>query len=375
MPQIVVDLERLRELHCGLGQFALNLGAALVSKDAANDFRFTFLMPPEAKSLISGGEFDILPPTTWRREVWQRTFRPLVLPFAVRRRADLWHMTHQDSRYWPLDPRVPMVLTVHDLNFLREKSPMSIRRRLRGLQAKVDRAAVVTTISEFVVGELREHLNLRGKPVTVVYNGATPGRAHEAVRPIWLPPSPAEMPFLFTIGDITPKKNFHVLLDLIERLPDRRLVIAGNKTSPYAQSIAEQIHDKQLDGRVFLPGKVSDGERYWLYQHCEAFLFPSKTEGFGLPVIEAMSLGRPVFLSHATSLPEIAGEHGFYWHSFDPDDMARVFNNGMTKFNCDQQFAARLQSHAGKFTWTVAAAEYLDVYRRVLRRPVERSAA
>ncbi len=370
LPRVVVDLERLCHLRCGLGEYSLQLGRQLLSQ-AREELSLTFLLPKSETPLLNNGSFEVLTAELWRRESLQKAVRPLVLPLARGQRFDLWHMTHQNTRYWPWDTRLPVVFTVHDLNFLREKGPASIRRRMRDLQAKVRRATTITTISQFVADELAEHVDLGGKHVEVVYNGATPGQRETSSRPAFLP----EGPFLFTIGDILAKKNFHVLLDLIERLPSQRLVIAGNKTSEYAASIEAQIRERKLTDRVFLPGRVSDGERYWLYQHCEAFVFPSLTEGFGLPVIEAMSLGRPVFVSHATSLPEVAGPLGFYWHAYDGEHLASVYQQGLHTVARDADYGRKLQAHAAQFTWEKCAQGYLEVYRRVLADTKQRRAA
>ena len=74
---------------------------------------------------------------------------------------------------------------------------------------------------------------------------------------------------------------------------------------------------KGLEERIILPGEISDMDKYWLYKNCEAFVFPSMYEGFGLPVIEAMNFGKPVFLSTFSSLPEVGGKYALYWENFD----------------------------------------------------------
>ena len=102
-----------------------------------------------------------------------------------------------------------------------------------------------------------------------------------------------------------------------------------------------------------------------LYENCEAFLFPSLTEGFGLPVIEAMSFGKPVFLSNSSSLPEIGGSEAFYWDSYEVDHMLSVFNHGMKAKN-DGEFAAKVKSWANHFTWEASASKYLNLYSRLL---------
>src|SRR5690606_41662991 len=107
------------------------------------------------------------------------------------------------------------------------------------------------------------------------------------------PPGNApRQPFLFAIGEVAPKKNFGVLVDLIARLPGYSLVIAGRKNTPYAAQIEERVRELGLTDRIHLPGIISDSDRYWLYQNFTALAFPSLGEGFGLPVIEAMSLGK-----------------------------------------------------------------------------------
>ena len=101
-------------------------------------------------------------------------------------------------------------------------------------------------------------------------------------------------------------------------------------------------------------------------RNCDAFLFPSLTEGFGLPVIEAMQFGKPVFLFKATSLPEVGGTLAFYWSSFDPDAMAAVFHAGMAAFASDPNYPLESIAHARRFSWDKAASEYLAFYREIL---------
>jgi glycosyltransferase involved in cell wall biosynthesis len=113
---------------------------------------------------------------------------------------------------------------------------------------------------------------------------------------------------------------------------------------------------------------VSDGERQWLYEHCEAFLFPSLSEGFGFPVLEAMQAGRPVFMARATSLPEIAGDAGFYFDSFAPDAMAAVFTAGLEAWAADPAGPERVRRHAAGYSWATTAARYADLYDALVGR-------
>ena len=120
-----------------------------------------------------------------------------------------------------------------------------------------------------------------------------------------------------------------------------------------------------------MPGEVSDGDRQWLYEHCEAFLFPSLAEGFGFPVLEAMQCGKPVFLSRATSLPEIGGDVACYFDSFEALAMKQVFCDGMQRLRDDSTFRARAIAHAAGFGWSAAAKRYADIYLATLRSAAE----
>lgn len=362
MLRVMVDLEALRVRNCGLGQFSLSLGHALLAERSA-DTQLTYFLRDAQHSYFADAGVPLASATNLRRETYCQALRPLLRHLAREPHCDVWHMSNQNAKFWPLDQRVPMLLTIHDLNFLRERDTSLVPRELRKLQAKVDRASHIATVSRFVEQEVRALVDMKDKELSVVYNGVNLQADDRPTRPVFLPPAP----FLFTIGEINPKKNFHVLVDLIERLPGKSLVIAGNKSSDYARSIEETVRAKGLEQRVFLPGQISGGERLWLYQNCEAFLFPSTTEGFGLPVIEAMSAGRPVFLSHATSLPEVGGPLGFYWHAYDADHMLDVYQRGMQRVQTTPDFAHQLRQHAGQFTWQRAATQYLELYHRVAK--------
>jgi glycosyltransferase involved in cell wall biosynthesis len=299
----------------------------------------------------------------WMKERVLRYIRPCARRFiTVPSRYALWHATSQCTKYLPLDPRVPMVLTIHDLNFLREEPPEKIAANLRRVQALVDRAAAITTISHFVASEVREHLELEGKPLRVIYNGLAAQEHPDAARPAFI----GRRPFLLSLSDISRKKNFHVLIALLTRLPEYSLVVAGNDRNGYAGEIRRMSVAAGVADRVVLPGVVSDATRCWLYRSCAAFLFPSLTEGFGLPVVEAMSFGKPVFLSRCTSLPEIGGPLAFYWQSFRSEHMFRVFQHSMAVYAKDATYPARLTVHAKQFSWAKAAAEYLNLYGEVL---------
>ncbi len=363
--RVVLDLEKLRHANCGLGRFCRHLAEGMLARRDGG-IEPVFFAPEHTVRHFRSGSVEHIDVSPWRKEAFAGLYRPLVAPFCRRQRYDLWHVTNQTSKYLPLDPQIPVVLTIHDLNFLHDerhrRRPHAVARKLAAVQRKVDRAAVIVTDSRYVAADVAAHLRLGRRPVYVVPPGVAEPPAAAAGRPAFVPPGG----FLLTVGNALPHKNFHALFGLLERLPDRVLVIAGKRDTPYGESVGREIAARNLQGRVVLAGQVSDADRQWLYANCDAFLFPSLSEGFGFPVLEAMQCGAPVFMARRTSLPEVGGALGFYWDSFDPDHMHAVFESGMNAAARDPGFAARLQAHAATFSWAATVTGYLRVYEATL---------
>ncbi len=271
----------------------------------------------------------------------------------------VWHSAHQQTSYIP--PKgVKQVLTVHDLNFLYEKPIKKHRRYLSALQRHIDRADYIVAISESTRRDLMDNINLKGKPVEVVYNGLNHFDG-DIVPPVSRP----EGKFLFSVGTVLPKKNFHVLPVLLKD-NDYKLIIAGNKSS-YEKKIMEEAANFGVQDRVSIIGPVTDSVKYWYIKNCSAFLFPSVAEGFGLPVIEAMYYQKPVFLSDRTSLPEIGGNHVFYFdHDFEPEVMVEQFRNGLRLFENGGVDKELMKQHALSFSWERTARRYIEIYNDLL---------
>lgn len=276
-------------------------------------------------------------------------------------RFDVWHATTNISWYKPFNRKTKFLLTIHDLNFLIEEKEKAGRnqRLLKNIQKRINRADFIAGISQYALDVAAKYLNLDNKPRKVIYNGCTvnefPGFDAPSYRPA--------RPFLFSLGLVQPRKNFHLLPGLLKG-NDYELVIAGLNHFEYSNRIQEEIRRWNVQGRVKLAGPVSDEDKYWYYKNCEAFLFPSFAEGFGLPAVEAMYYGKPVFLSAETCLPEIGGDAAYYFESLQTEAMQPVFEKGMLDYRRNDP-AAKIKQRAAFFSWDKAAAEYMNIYRTI----------
>jgi len=362
---VMLCLDKLAHPHTGMGQFSLNLAHALAQL-GDDSLAYTFLVPPDKRPLLEGRHARVALETLTALDKekvmrWTRRFGPLTP--GQRSRVDVWHALAQDAKYLPVDRNTPVLLTIHDLNYLRDTEGRELEHRLGVVQSRVDRADVIATDSRFTADEVRQHLAVGDRPIHVIHIGLPDT---DAVSPVKLA-SVGDVPFLFAIGDVVPRKNVHVLPPMMELLPDLQLLIAGRHDTEYAKEIIRTVEALGLAQRVRFLGQVTDAERLWLYRHADGVVVPSLTEGFGLPVIEGMAQGRPVFMSNVTSLPEVGGELGHYWDSYEPESMAAVVREGLAQWHADPDLATRARQHASQFTWRRAAEAYAGLYRSMVR--------
>lgn len=346
--KILVNLCDLANPTCGFGQIALNYGRQF--SENSKDVHFIFLVPDN--SWCSFGE-DV-------DYVVIQGFLHKCFPFLLPK-ADVWHSVNQQQKLLRLSSDTKFVFTIHDLNFLVEKKPSKAKSKLAKIQRFVDKAKVITTISHYVADDIRKNLDLKGKEVRVIYNGVERIDDLQGEKPGFA----SNRPFFFTIGQIREKKNFHVLLDVMHSFPNYDLYICGDDHFDYAQLIRDQIHEKKLTN-VFLTGKISQNEKVWLYKNCEAFLFPSRVEGFGLPVIEAMQFGKAVFSSDCSSLPEVCGGHAVMWNNFKPEYMVQSIRNNLPGFYDNKERIAQMREYANSFSYEKHIQGYLDLYKELL---------
>ena len=351
MYDVLIDLERLKYPHCGLGQICLNLGRIWANRPASKTTPHLFTPKGDVGRFGPGVRYNTAHPIL-RYTPW------------MNRSFDLWHSIHQEPTYLPSSKKTSWIMTVLDLNFLGEKSERKSKVRLDRLQRHIDRTVHLSTISEFSKKVMQQHLDVADREIEVVPLGISP---HTVTAEKKHPSIPSGK-FIFSLGVVRPKKNFHVLVEMLSRLEDSslNLVISGVPDTAYATKIKNLSEQFNVAERVILTGSISDEERQWCLKNCFAFAFPSLFEGFGLPIIEAMSFGKPVFSSDCTSLPEVGGTAAYYWRDFHADSMADVFQKGMEHFTNSPNRPQEVQQWASQYSWENTADQFENIYLRVL---------
>lgn len=342
-PSVLVTFDSMKDTNCGYYSFGKGLGNALLSENNGR-YDLSFYL------FKSTNYFDGKVPIRHLSVLDN-------IPFLSKNDYGLVHFSDQTCRLRPWRVKAKKIMTIHDMNkvHLKHSKPGSIRRYIKRLGKRIREVDKVVAISHFVANDVISYFPEAANKVSVIYNGADKLTADDTHAPLRVP----QRPFLFTIGLLSVQKGFHLLPALLAD-NDYELVISGIETPHKDKIIEEAIKYDCLD-RLIITGPITDADKAWYYKNCLAFVFPSMAEGFGLPVIEALHFGKPVFLSRYTSLPEVGGEAAYYFDSFDPGHMQEVFNNGIVDFR-ERNRANEMVEQANKFSWKKSAQQYLALY-------------
>jgi glycosyltransferase involved in cell wall biosynthesis len=378
--KIGLDVSQTGQFKAGCGYFADSLARELVTTDDQNSyilyptFGYGYWDPNWPASTLT-------PPahSNASRGLGHAAFAELEAfwsdpPADLEVRLGSPDIVHSNNFFCPTGlKRARLVYTLHDLAFLEHPewtTEANWYTCFDGVFEASLHADCIVAVSNFTRGQfLATFPHFPSDRIRVVYEAsrfagptgalATAQVAHLRPRQFWL-----------AVGTSEPRKNHLRLLEAYARLKATGettypLVLAGG-SGWLMDDLGARIEALQLTGDVQRLGYVDDASLQWLYERCTAFCYPSLLEGFGLPVIEAMSLGAAVLTSNTTSLPEVAGEAGILVDPFDVD----AIYAGLRELATDTAGVSRrrVQSvqRAEQFSWRTAASQVLDIYRMLL---------
>jgi glycosyltransferase involved in cell wall biosynthesis len=252
----------------------------------------------------------------------------------------------------------PAVVTIHDLSFERERTMMGLRDRLifRTVVPRAARRAVrVLTVSERTRRDLMAHYRLPEHKILVTPNGVDPAFGPHG-------PKADGSAYALLVGALHARKDPVSAIEAIALVPELRLVLAGPDRGG-GRAVRKAVERLGLGHRVELLGYVDQERLAALYRGAACLVFPSRYEGFGLPLVEAMACGTPVVAARTGALPEVAGDAAVLVEPEDPGALARGIREALT--DRERIRAAGLE-RAGRFTWGETARQTLDAYREVL---------
>ncbi len=377
--RILLDYRPALRQRTGVGEYVHELARALVTtrpppRDAAPESLTLFSSSWRDRldpGVVAGADvIDLRVPVRVLNYAWHRWAWPAV-ETLTRRSFDVVHAAH------PI--RIParrgaQVVTVHDLDFLHhpERSRAEIRRDYPRLAPAHIRAAdAVLVVSAHTAGEVERLTGVARSRIVVAPLG----------RPDWPRrlDEPADGTILF-LGTLEPRKNLSALLDAYGHLLARRqargastprLTLAGGPGLG-AEALITRTRDGVLAGRVDVLGYIAPDERQQVYAQAWVLVMPSHTEGFGLPALEAMTMGVPVVASTRGALPEVVGEAGLLCESRDPEALAAALESLIDDRARRDRMREAGWRQADRFSWTHTATRTREAWASALEQEARR---
>lgn len=363
MAKIVIDA---RELRTSTGRYVERLLHYMQKIDTANNY-IVLLTPKDYDSWEPSADNFTKRACRYKEFTFGEQLGYAWMLHKLK--ADLVHfaMIQQPLLYFSRS-----VSTLHDLTTVRFRNPnkpgwvywVKLPAYWLVIQIAARKNKLIITPTKYVKKDVTRFTKVSSDKVIT-----TPEAADEIPEPAKQLPALVGKEFIMYVGRPQPHKNLGRLIKAFSALkkkhPHLQLVIAGKK---------DPVHDmhmqtaKQLGVAkdVVMTGFVSDGELRWLYNNCAAYVFPSLSEGFGLPGLEAMTHGAPVVSSNATCLPEVYGDAASYFDPTDVLDMTKKIDAVLSDSGLRKQLTTKGYRQVKKYSWHRMAEKTLQVYEEAL---------
>ncbi|HZE33200.1 MAG TPA: glycosyltransferase family 1 protein [Actinoallomurus sp.] len=370
VPRVLVDATAVAADRGALGRYVDGLIAALHRADAdlavacqrSDEERYSTLAP---KARVVAG-----PPVIAHRSArlaWEQTGLPFV---AQQVGADVIHAPYYSI---PLRPGVPVVVTIHDVTYFAEPeahNPVKATYIKSATRTAVRRAARLIVPSKATRDEMVRLLSADPTRIDVAYHGVDQAVFHR--------PGDDERrrvsdrlglhghPYIAFLGALEPRKNVpNLIRGWVQAVGDMNdvpaLVLAGS--GGWDDEVDAALADVPHQLRVLRPGYLRWSSLPGFFGGALVVALPSRGEGFGLPVLEAMSCGSAVLTTHRSSLPEVGGDAVAYTEP-DPDSIATALSALIADEDRRRALADAAAARAGEFTWTASAEAHLASYQR-----------
>ncbi len=370
---VCLDVSAAVHRRAGLGRYALELAKGLVDlgRDETTPLRLTAFYHQRGEAHLDP-PIDQLPRITTRLSV-----RPWRLTTALAYfsgigmdrmfpRVDIFHAT---EHLLPRLKHTRSVFTLHDLIFQFDPDshkPLNIAFLKTMMPRFLKAAAVIIAVSEC---SKRDAVSLYGIPadkIHVIYEGVDP-----KFTPITEPDrlayvrSKYRLPdrFILHVGTIEPRKNLPLLFEVAAQT--KRPVVVAGKLGWLTDPILAKVKELGVEDRVIFTGYIADDDLPALISAANVLAMPSKYEGFGLPILEAMACGTPAVASNTSSLPEVGGDAALYAPPADVRAWIALLDRVWADAQLRSELCAKGLRQAAKFRWDSMARETLDLYRTV----------
>lgn len=365
--RIGFDAKRFFFNKTGLGNYSRDLIRILEEYYPANDYiKYT---PKRNESItatnikVPKGKINTLFNSLWRNQ-W-------IVQDLVSDHIQLYHGLSGEIPKGLKNTDIKSVVTIHDLIFLKFPDLYKpIDRILYNNKFKyaVNNADKIIAISEQTKKDIVHYYKIEADKIGVIYQGCHPAfktiKTEEQKNTIRKKYNLPER-FLLNVGSIEPRKNALQIVKAIESSNDQ-LVIIGKETK-YSAEIRQYINHKGLEDRVHILQGFTMDELSTIYAMADIFIYPSKYEGFGIPIIEALYAGTPVITTNSGVFPEAGGPSSYYINPDDINEIRDAIHTILANENIRTEMIYKGLAYVKRFDDDVIATQWQQVYTDILK--------
>ena len=296
-------------------------------------------------------------------------WRNLFLPLALKKRKKI-AVFFSPAHYTPRYSKIPIVVTIHDLAYVRypeEFLKQDLYKLSHWTKHALGQSEKIIAVSQSTKNDLIYYYGINKNKVKVVYNGFSSKEEQSKDKPTILEEynlKPGK--YILFAGTIQPRKNIQTLLHafrlILESKPDMKLILVGKKGWLY-DKIFKISRELELNEHAIFTDYISNADMATLYNNASVFVLPSLYEGFGLPILEAMSHNCPVIASERSSLPEVCDDACLFFSPHNAvqlkDEILKVLNSKTLR----EKLITKGQIRVKNFSWAKCAHETLNVLK------------
>lgn len=375
--KIGIDIRNIGKKRTGDEAVFFNLVKNLAKIDSRNEYLlFTDITNTTIlRSIVVSAEienknnFKIIPLKCPNKFVWNIWTLPnylrknpvdiyltqYITPFFVSKKIKVMAIIHDIS--FKIYPRY---IKFSDLFFLKILIPLSFKR--------VDK---IIGVSKFTAEEIKKYYKADANKVVWIHNAVAEDFLSQDISPekIFSVKKKYSLPndYILYIGTLQPRKNIPVLIEAYGKIKNRigaKLVIAGGRGHNFDRRIDEIVFKLNSKNDVFFPGFINEEDKAALIKGARIFCFPSLYEGFGIPILEAMSVGAPVIASDIPPHREIAGGAVLFFNPKQPDELAGQIKKLLNDAKLREILAQKDRLQAQNFSWEKTAKDLIDIFNR-----------
>jgi glycosyltransferase involved in cell wall biosynthesis len=321
---------------------------------------------PRTEALFRTNARIICPSSSLFKSLWRSHF---ITNRLVKDEIQLYHGLSNEIPFNLKARQIKSVVTIHDLIFIRYPQYYKIADRkiyTSKFRYACRNADKIVAVSEQTKRDIISYFGTNEQKIEVIYQGCDPifskqitDDSRAGVQARYQLPSQ----FILTVGTIEERKNIMLIAKAMAELPNAIHWVVIGRPTPYAQKVQTELMANGQHNRVHFLQQVDFADLPAIYKLAQAFIYPSRFEGFGIPILEALTCGTPVIAATGSCLEEAGGAHSIYIHPDDVRSLSHAISSVLTNHSLRQQMIEEGFKHAASLTNSIMADQLMQLYR------------